>query len=96
LSRVSSVFSGSRILSDPLVLRNDIEAHGLKKGDVGAVVHCYSDEEAYEVEFVTAEGKTVALLTLRKEEIRSMSLTVRLFFDLNAKICAQSAGYHTL
>jgi hypothetical protein len=57
---------------DTVVLNRDVPAHGLTKGDVGAVVHCYSDHEAFEVEFVTAEGKTVAVLTLTERDIRPM------------------------
>jgi len=41
---------------DTVVLTHDIEEYGLKQGDVGAVVHCYSDGAAFEVEFVTAVG----------------------------------------
>ena len=55
---------------DPVVLTHDVEDYGLKAGDVGAVVHCYEDGLGFEVEFVTAEGKTVALLTLTAEDIR--------------------------
>lgn len=58
---------------ETVVLTHDFKAYGLKKGDVGAVVHCYKDGEVFEVEFVTAEGKTVALLTLAKEDIRPMN-----------------------
>jgi len=58
---------------DTIVLTHDIEEYGLKQGDIGAVVHCYIDGDAFEVEFVTAEGRTVAVLTLSSEEIRSMS-----------------------
>ncbi len=57
---------------DTVVLSHDIEGHELRTGDVGAVVHCYSDGAAYEVEFVTAEGKTIALLTLTAADIRPM------------------------
>lgn len=58
---------------DTVVLTHDIDAHSLKEGDIGAVVHCYTDGEAFEVEFVTAEGKTVAVLTLSSADIRLMS-----------------------
>jgi hypothetical protein len=34
------------------------------------VVHCYKDSAAFEVEFVTAEGRTIALLTLNRADIR--------------------------
>lgn len=57
---------------DTIVLSNDIAEHGLKAGDVGAVVHCYESSKAFEVEFITAEGKTIALLTLKEDEIRPM------------------------
>ena len=55
---------------DTVVLTDDIEEHGLEPGDVGTVVHSYSDGTAFEVEFVTAEGMTVALLTLTHGDIR--------------------------
>ena len=55
---------------DTVVLTDDIEEHGLKPGDVGTVVHSYSDGTAFEVEFVTPEGMTVALLTLTHADIR--------------------------
>jgi hypothetical protein len=45
----------------------------LKEGDMGAVVNVYNGGEAYEVEFVTASGKTVALLTLTKKDIRPVA-----------------------
>ncbi len=58
---------------DSVVLTHDIEEHGLKQGDVGAVVHCYKDDSAFEVEFVTAEGRTIALLTLTQADLRPMA-----------------------
>ena len=57
---------------DTVVLLHDIEEHGLERDDIGAVVHCYEDGKAFEVEFVTAEGKTVAVLTLTPKDIRAM------------------------
>lgn len=55
-----------------VVLARDIEEHGLKQGDVGTIVHCYKDASALEVEFVSAEGKTIALLTLTSADVRPM------------------------
>ena len=57
---------------DTIVLTHDITKHGLTKSDVGTVVHCYADGLAFEIEFVTAEGRTVAVLTLTNDDIRSM------------------------
>jgi hypothetical protein len=45
----------------------------LKSGDVGTVVHCYGQGEAFEVEFVAASGETVAVLTLTPADIRPLS-----------------------
>ncbi|HST51245.1 MAG TPA: DUF4926 domain-containing protein [Pyrinomonadaceae bacterium] len=57
---------------DTVALTRDVVEHGLKNGDVGAVVHRYEDGEAFEVEFVTAEGRTVAILTLTGQDIRPL------------------------
>ncbi len=55
---------------DLVVLTHDIKDYDLKSGDVGTVVHCYKDTNGFEVEFLTAEGKTIAVLTLTKKDIR--------------------------
>ncbi len=57
---------------DTVVLTHDVEEHGWKAGDTGTVVHCYKGGTAFEVEFVTAEGKTIAVLTLTTSDIRPM------------------------
>jgi len=56
---------------DTVALTEDLPAHGLKVGDLGAVVAVYSPE-AYEVEFVTASGKTQAVVTVTAEKIRAI------------------------
>jgi hypothetical protein len=57
---------------DTVVLVHDLEERGLTQGDVGAVVHCYKDTMTCEVEFVTGEGITIAVLTLSQQDIRPM------------------------
>ncbi len=57
---------------DVVVLTRDIDEYDLKDGDIGAVVHVYVDAAAFEVEFVTAEGRTVAVLTLTAADVRPM------------------------
>jgi uncharacterized protein DUF4926 len=57
---------------DTVVLVRDLEEYGLRQGDVGAVVHCYKDGATFEVEFVTGEGETIAVLTLTHHDIRAM------------------------
>ena len=57
---------------DAVVLSRDLPVHGLKRGDIGAVVHCYKSGEAFEVEFITGQGETVAVVTISNEDVRSM------------------------
>jgi hypothetical protein len=57
---------------DTVALTHDIPEHGLKAGDLGAVVHCHNPPLAYEVEFVTAEGGTIGVLTLSPGDIRRL------------------------
>lgn len=57
---------------DTVVLTKEIKEFRLKKDDLGTIVHVYDDKKAYEVEFVAASGKTIALLTLLLKDIRPM------------------------
>lgn len=57
---------------DVVVLTRDLPEHGLCAGDVGAVVHVYQDGKAFEVEFITGSGQTLAVETLEPNEIRSL------------------------
>ena len=56
---------------DTVVLDTDVREHGLRKGDLGAVVHV-CEPDGLEVEFVTASGKTQALVTLNVRDVRSV------------------------
>ena len=56
-------------LLDTVVLDRDLPEHGLRKGDIGAVVEIY-EPDALEVEFVTASGSTVALVTIDSKGVR--------------------------
>ena len=55
---------------DTVVLKRAMPEYGLEAGDVGAIVHRHAPN-AFEVEFVSGEGKTVAVVTLRSEDIRA-------------------------
>ena len=57
---------------DTVVLSRDIPEHGLKQGDIGAVVHLYREGETFEIEFITGRGDTVAVITLETRDIRLM------------------------
>jgi hypothetical protein len=54
---------------DTVVLLRDLSEAGLRAGDLGAIVQLYG-AEALEVEFVTASGRTQALLTLSTSDVR--------------------------
>ena len=56
---------------DTVVLRMDLPEYGLRKGDLGAVVEVY-EPDGLEVEFVTASGKTVALITLKTSDVHAV------------------------
>lgn len=55
---------------DQVVLAADVPAEGLMAGDVGTVVLIHRDGRAFEVEFLTLEGKTVAVVMLEASQVR--------------------------
>ena len=57
---------------DTITLLHNIPEYGLVTGDIGAVVHAYDTGDAYEVEFVSGNGYTVALVTLDARDVRPM------------------------
>ncbi len=59
---------------ETVVLVRDLPEHGLREGDLGAVVQVY-EPDGLEVEFVTAAGKTKALLTLTAGNVRKVQDT---------------------
>jgi hypothetical protein len=58
-------------LLETVVLRRDLPEHGLQQGDLGTVVELY-EPDGLEVEFVTASGKTQAVVTLRVQDVRKV------------------------
>lgn len=42
---------------DIVVLVKDLEMYGLKRGDVGTVVHCYADGKAFEVDLLPVKAR---------------------------------------
>ena len=56
---------------DTVVLGREIPAQGLRKGDLGEVVQVY-ESDALEVEFVTASGRTQALVSLNASDVREV------------------------
>ncbi|MET8529951.1 DUF4926 domain-containing protein [Micromonospora sp. NPDC005172] len=57
-------------LYDVVKVREAIPGEKLPAGTVGTVVHIFSDPlAAYEVEFADADGRTVAMVTLRADQV---------------------------
>jgi hypothetical protein len=54
---------------EEVVLARDVPEEGLRKGDIGTVVHVYP-RGGLEVEFFAASGKTRAVVTLRTGDVR--------------------------
>ena len=61
-------------LLDTVVLVRDVPEHGLRAGDLGAIVETYPPD-ALEVEFVTASGRTTALVALQTSDVRAIADT---------------------
>jgi hypothetical protein len=55
---------------DRVVLTRDLPGEKLKAGDVGTVVMVLAPDEAFEVEFMTLAGDTLAVTTLQAEDLR--------------------------
>jgi hypothetical protein len=59
-------------LFDTVALETDIPSAALRAGDVGAVVELY-EPDGLEVEFMSASGKTQALVTLNVADVRPVT-----------------------
>jgi hypothetical protein len=58
---------------DRVVLTVPLRSEGLEAGDVGTVVHIHKDAQGYEVEFLTLDGNTAAVVTLDASQVRPVS-----------------------
>jgi hypothetical protein len=56
---------------ETVVLERDLPEHGLRRGDLGAVVQVY-EPDGLEVEFVKASGRTQALVELEHHDVRAI------------------------
>ena len=55
---------------DGVVLTCDLPEQKLAGGDIGTVVLVHGDGRGYEVEFMTLDGETIAVSTLRADQVR--------------------------
>jgi len=56
-----------------VVLMSPLPALGLEPGDVGVVVHVHGQGTAYEVEFMSLDGRTIGVETLEAKQLRPVS-----------------------
>ncbi|MGC6455982.1 MAG: DUF4926 domain-containing protein [Coraliomargaritaceae bacterium] len=55
-----------------IILCKDLPAHRLQKGDIGTVIHTHPKGTAYEVEFTTMTGSTLAVCTLEADMLQAV------------------------
>ena len=56
-----------------VVLTCPLPGLGLEPGDVGVVVHVHAQGAAYEVEFMSLDGRTIGVQTLQSTQLRQVS-----------------------
>lgn len=56
---------------DQIVLEADLPEFGLQRGDVGTVVLVHGSK-GFEVEFMTLDGETVAVVSLDADQVRAI------------------------
>jgi hypothetical protein len=52
------------------ILTVDLPAYQLKAGDVGTIVHVYTENRGYEIEFFTVDGQTLDVITVTADQVR--------------------------
>jgi uncharacterized protein DUF4926 len=67
-----------KIEPDSIVLTTDLPKHGLKQGDIGTVVLVHRGGKGYEVEFMTLDGETLAVVTLLPAQVRPIVVMEKL------------------
>lgn len=55
---------------DQVVITANLPEYNLEVGDVGVVVHIYSDGEAYELEIFALDGRTLDVVTIEATQVR--------------------------
>ena len=59
---------------DVVTVTVDVPAEGLSAGDVGAIVHCYPDQNTYEVDFLDDQGRSKGVATLSGSQLLRLNL----------------------
>jgi hypothetical protein len=59
--------------SDLVALLIDLPDADLIRGDVGTVAMIHGEQQGFEIEFVNASGKTIAVETLHQSQIKKIN-----------------------
>lgn len=59
---------------DVVTITEDLPSEGIARGDVGAVVHCYPDQDAYEIEVLDEQGTSKCLVTANENQLLRLNL----------------------
>ena len=59
---------------DVVTITEDIPNEGVARGDVEAVVHCYPDQGAYEIEVLDEQGKSKSVVTAKEKQLLRLNL----------------------
>ena len=59
---------------DVVTVMVDVPSEGLSAGDVGAIVHCYFDQDAYEVDILDDQGRSKGVVTLPASQLLRLNL----------------------
>ncbi len=57
---------------DRIILTTDLPEYSLKTGDIGTVVLAHEQHNGFEVEFVSLNGETIAVISLFAQQIRAI------------------------
>ncbi len=55
------------------ILTQNLPDYGLQTGDIGVVVMVHGSGDGYEVEFFTADGTTLDVVTVEASQVRPVS-----------------------
>lgn len=55
---------------EDVILTCHLPEHGLARGDIGMVVLVHKEGKGYEVESMTLDGETIAIITLTADQVR--------------------------
>ncbi len=59
---------------DVVALTANRPEDGLCVGDVGSIVHCYRDQDVFEIEFIDEQARTKCVTTVPASQVMKLNL----------------------